>query len=254
MWTWLWLACGTAPPAGGPTDLGPGTVLADGFDAQRTGTADSTMGLLKARDGHLVVNYDIGGMAGTRAYDDMTGCGSFETLDAGGVPAFVCVTGSDVVVTVGAPIHAGSHFPANFWATADDEAERDEVIRIATSYRPAGPTETKLLWIPRGIGVVTDAGGSRHELTMEADPTAVEVTTGATLGHTSTWSTVGNGVRAEVLTRRVCGAQLQSDPGPPDSGETYVVDVVVFETKVPCTHPWDPETDGYRELHRATIE
>ena len=123
---------------------------------QRTGTKDSDRGEIHFE--YLLIGYDIGRMAGThispynRGGDRFLGgnpvpFSAYEERTAGPLRATLGLrpnrsgTGTEVVATLqnpGPPLtDAAGSFPANFWAVVQTEAELQQFLAVALSYRPA---------------------------------------------------------------------------------------------------------------------
>lgn len=150
------------PPS--PAQAGASVALGDCGTVQlppqatqrRTGTKDSDRGEMRL-DG-LLITYDIGRMAGTHisAYNrggdrfpegNPVPFSAYEERKVGSLQATLGLrpnrsgTGIEVVATLQDPGQllndAAGSFPANFWAVVHTEAELQQFLAVAFSYRPA---------------------------------------------------------------------------------------------------------------------
>jgi hypothetical protein len=263
----LLLACGDAPPdpspqtptnaAGGAwVDLGPGRVAAPiGSKTVRTGTTDSTMGELAGADGVVLLRYDIGHMAGTRAHAELRDeCEWFDVrATPDGRARTACVKNGKLLATWTIRNLSGPAYPANFTTDVPDAEARVRALSWIDSYAPSEDTVSTQIWLPRGIESVSDGmGGVFWTLTrLEADPSSVDVSVGAGVGYQVSWRDVDSG--AVTVSATYCGTSVPNTMGPKGPQRPHGAELVLFETRAPCASPWEGKSEGYRELHRVVV-
>jgi len=132
------------PPAQ-VADLVGGTVqLPEGWTQKRTGTKDSFAGQIASGKG-LIVNYDIGGNAGTRMSDQRISackCIWYKERTLHGHLARIGLVetkaGRELAVTLFDTVQRlGMKYPANFWATVQGDEDVADTLLIALSYEAA---------------------------------------------------------------------------------------------------------------------
>lgn len=124
-------------------DLNVGTVqLLEGWTQKRTGTKDSEMGQITRPDGRLIVNYDIGFLAGTHMSEQRKAeCIWFKEQMIHGNRAIIGLVKTKearelVVTLLGPDIREPFKYPANFWATVQNDEDITDVLLVALSYKP----------------------------------------------------------------------------------------------------------------------
>lgn len=116
-------------------NLGSGTVnLPNGFTHSHGQGIDSTVGHFTSGDGHLVINYDIGLMAGVYA-SNMEGKEilSSSKVTAHGLKAIIVVSRWKNATHAIVSFPKGG--PANFFAAIRNDTDLEAVTNLALSYR-----------------------------------------------------------------------------------------------------------------------
>jgi hypothetical protein len=110
------------------------------FSNRRTGTIDSDKG--EITDGHLLLNYDIGLMAGAHMHIELKPLCTFylDTLINGRKTLIGLKEKerqSELIITIYEDFAKPTNlFPANFWADVKNEADLKNVLAIVFSYVP----------------------------------------------------------------------------------------------------------------------
>jgi hypothetical protein len=124
-------------------DLKVGAVqLPAGWTQKRTGTIDSERGQITGPNGKLIVNYDIGAMAGIHMSDHRKAeCIWYKEQMIHGRRALIGLVktqaGRALVVTFfDRDNREWAKYPANFWSTVQDDEDIADTLLIALSYEP----------------------------------------------------------------------------------------------------------------------
>ncbi len=125
-------------------NLGPGSIATQpGYVNKRTGTMDSTMGEIASSKSKLVIQYDIGGMAGTHMYPTLAkDCVWFQIHEVNGLTAMTGILAKgktrQIITTIGVDQCSGDpkRYPVNFWGIVNTDSDTAEFLLIVCSYQP----------------------------------------------------------------------------------------------------------------------